>query len=29
MYQIYTQLTKIIKISSRLSSTVPLYINAK
>ena len=29
LHQIYTQFTKIIKMSSRLSSTAPLYINAK
>ena len=27
--KIYTQLTKIIKMSSRLSSTTPLHINEK
>ena len=27
--KIYTQFTKIIKMSSRLSSTAPLHINAK
>ena len=27
--KIYTQFTKIIKMSSRLSSTAPLHVNAK
>nr|DAF54724.1 MAG TPA: hypothetical protein [Siphoviridae sp. ctqPo10]DAI19776.1 MAG TPA: hypothetical protein [Caudoviricetes sp.]DAN25152.1 MAG TPA: hypothetical protein [Caudoviricetes sp.] len=29
MHQIYAQFTKIIKISSRQSSTAPLHINIK
>nr|DAI69616.1 MAG TPA: hypothetical protein [Caudoviricetes sp.] len=29
MYKIYTQFTKIIKMSSTPSSTAPLHINAK